>query len=40
MVTRTDGTIVTDADAVNVGDEIQASLANGKLLARVTGKKE
>ena len=39
MVTRTDGTIVTDAGAVNVGDEIQASLANGKLLARVTGKK-
>ena len=40
MVTRADGTIVTDASAVNVGDEIQASLAHGQVTARVTGKKE
>ena len=40
MVTRTDGTIVTDAGSVNVGDEIQASLAHGQVTARVTGKKE
>ena len=40
MVTRPDGTIVTDASSVSVGDEIQASLANGKLTARVTGKGE
>ena len=36
MVTRADGTIVTDAGTVSVGDEIQASLAKGKLTARVT----
>jgi len=38
MVTRPDGTIVTDARSVAVGDEIEASLAHGKLKARVTGK--
>ena len=38
MVTRSDGTIVTDAASVEVGDEIEARLANGKLTARVTGK--
>jgi exodeoxyribonuclease VII large subunit len=36
MVTRADGTLVTDATSVSVGEEIQASLANGKLMARVT----
>jgi len=40
MVTRADGTLVTDVSSVNVGDEIQASLAHGKLSARVTGKSE
>jgi exodeoxyribonuclease VII large subunit len=38
MVTRADGTIVTDSGSVAVGDEIEASLAHGKLKARVTGK--
>jgi exodeoxyribonuclease VII large subunit len=38
MVTRADGTLVRDAGAVNVGDEIDARLANGTLKARVTGK--
>jgi len=40
MVTRADGTVVTDVSSVSVGDEIQASLAHGKLVARVTGKSE
>jgi exodeoxyribonuclease VII large subunit len=38
MVTRPDGAIVTDAGSVALGDEIEASLAHGKLKARVTGK--
>jgi exodeoxyribonuclease VII large subunit len=38
MVTRADGTLVRDAGSVNVGDEIEARLASGKLKARVTGK--
>jgi exodeoxyribonuclease VII large subunit len=38
MVTRPDGTLVRDAGSVDVGDEIQARLAQGKLRARVTGK--
>jgi exodeoxyribonuclease VII large subunit len=33
-----DGKLVTDANAVAVGDEIEARLANGNLKARVTGK--
>jgi exodeoxyribonuclease VII large subunit len=33
-----DGKLITDADAVAVGDEIEARLANGTLKARVTGK--
>jgi exodeoxyribonuclease VII large subunit len=33
-----DGKLLTDADAVAVGDEIEARLANGTLKARVTGK--
>ncbi len=38
LVTRPDGTLVTDAASVSTGDEIQARLANGTLKARVTGK--
>jgi exodeoxyribonuclease VII large subunit len=38
MVTRPDGALVTDADSVNVGDEIKASLGRGAIKARVTGK--
>jgi exodeoxyribonuclease VII large subunit len=38
MVTKSDGTLVRDAASVNVGDEIEARLAQGKLKARVTGK--
>jgi exodeoxyribonuclease VII large subunit len=38
MVTRADGTLVRDVASVNVGDEIEARLAQGKLKARVTGK--
>jgi exodeoxyribonuclease VII large subunit len=38
MVTRVDGTLVRDAASVNIGDEIEARLAQGKLKARVTGK--
>jgi exonuclease VII large subunit len=38
MVTRADGMLVRDAGSVNVGDEIEARLANGKLKARVTEK--
>ena len=33
-----DGKLITDADAVAMGDEIEARLANGTLKARVTGK--
>ncbi len=33
-----DGALVTDANAVNVGDEIEATLARGKLKARVTNR--
>jgi exodeoxyribonuclease VII large subunit len=38
IVTRADGTLVTDADSIAVGDEIEARLARGKLKARVMGK--
>jgi exodeoxyribonuclease VII large subunit len=38
IVTRADGTLVTDADSVSVGDEIETRLARGRLKARVTGK--
>jgi exodeoxyribonuclease VII large subunit len=38
MVTRSDGAIVTDAESVNIGDEVEARLAKGKFKARVTGK--
>jgi exodeoxyribonuclease VII large subunit len=39
IMRRADGTVLTDAAAVTVGEEIEASLASGKLTARVTGRK-
>jgi exodeoxyribonuclease VII large subunit len=39
IVKRADGTVLTDAAAVAVGEEIEASLASGRLTARVTGRK-
>jgi exodeoxyribonuclease VII large subunit len=39
VVKRTDdGTVITDADSVAVGDEIEAKLARGQLKARVIAK--
>lgn len=41
IVTRaTDGAVVTNAASVEVGDEIHARLAHGRLHARIIGKKE
>jgi exodeoxyribonuclease VII large subunit len=41
VVTRSsDGALVTDAKSVEIGDEVTARLARGKLKARVTGKEE
>ena len=39
IVKRGDGTVVTDAATVAIGEEIEASLARGTLTARVTAKK-
>ncbi len=39
IVTRADGTLVTDAAALGVDDEIEARLARGSVAARVTGRK-
>jgi exodeoxyribonuclease VII large subunit len=39
IVKRADGTVLTDASAVAIGEEIEASLAHGTLTARVTGRK-
>jgi len=39
IVTRADGTLVTDAAALGTGDEIEARLARGSVQARVTGRK-
>jgi exodeoxyribonuclease VII large subunit len=39
IVTRADGTLLTDASRVGAGDEIAARLARGVLTARVTGRK-
>ncbi|HXY96598.1 MAG TPA: exodeoxyribonuclease VII large subunit [Steroidobacteraceae bacterium] len=39
IVTRADGALVTDAAAVAPGEDIEARLARGTLLARVTGKR-
>jgi exodeoxyribonuclease VII large subunit len=39
IVTRAaDGTVITDAAAVHIDDEIEARLASGRLRARVLGK--
>jgi exodeoxyribonuclease VII large subunit len=40
VVTRDDGSLVTDAKSVAVGEEITARLAHGKLKASVTGKED
>jgi len=39
IVTGPRGELVSDAQAVRVGDEIEAQLARGRLSARVTGRK-
>jgi exodeoxyribonuclease VII large subunit len=39
IVKRADGTVLTDAAVVAIGEEIEASLARGSLTARVTGRK-
>ncbi|HYX74951.1 MAG TPA: exodeoxyribonuclease VII large subunit [Steroidobacteraceae bacterium] len=39
IVKRGDGTVLTDAATVAIGEEIEASLARGSLTARVTGRK-
>jgi exodeoxyribonuclease VII large subunit len=39
IVKRADGTVLTDAAAAAVGEEIEARLARGILTARVTGRK-
>ena len=36
IVTRPDGSLVSDASTVASGDEIEARLASGRLRARVT----
>ena len=38
VVTRADGSVITDAGTVAVGDEIRARLRRGALRARVTGR--
>ena len=40
VVTRADGTLVTDARSVPPGEEIEARLAHGFLQARVTGSRD
>ncbi len=40
IVTRADGTLVTDAGSVPVGEEIEARLASGRLRAKVTGSQD
>jgi exodeoxyribonuclease VII large subunit len=40
IVTRADGTLLTDSAPVAVGDEISARLARGNLRAKVTGKED
>jgi exodeoxyribonuclease VII large subunit len=39
ILKRADGTVITDAASVTIGEEIEASLARGSLTARVTGRK-
>lgn len=38
VVTRADGALLTDADSVDLGEEIEARLAHGRVRARVTWK--
>jgi exodeoxyribonuclease VII large subunit len=38
IVTRADGTVITDSTTVQEGDDIEARLAHGRLRARVTAK--
>jgi exodeoxyribonuclease VII large subunit len=40
IVTRADGTLVTDASSVPAGEEIEARLASGRLRAKVTGSRD
>ena len=40
IVTRADGTLVTDARSVPAGEDIEARLATGHLRARVTGSRD
>ena len=40
IVTRADGTLVTDARSVPADEEIEARLASGRLRARVTGSRD
>ena len=40
IVTRADGTLVTDARSVPAGEEIEARLASGRLRAKVTGSQD
>jgi exodeoxyribonuclease VII large subunit len=37
VVTQVDGSVITDAGKVSVGDEIRARVARGTVRARVTG---
>jgi exodeoxyribonuclease VII large subunit len=39
IVTRADGSLLTDASVPALGEEIEARLARGTLTARVTGRK-
>jgi exodeoxyribonuclease VII large subunit len=39
IVTRADSTLLTDAALAGEGEDIEARLARGTLLARVTGRK-
>jgi exodeoxyribonuclease VII large subunit len=38
VITRADGTLITEADSVGVGDDIRVRLHQGALRARVTGQ--
>lgn len=40
IVTRADGTLVTDARSVRAGEEIEARLASGRLRAKATGSRD
>jgi exodeoxyribonuclease VII large subunit len=40
IVTRADGTLLTDSRSVAVGDEIEARLGRGRIRAKVEGKED